>query len=86
MEELCRPSGSQECSLADDSRAAHTAGGHGETRPARAEGESPSTGHPVLIFLILQGSEAETITPAQFDWNKSGLTNPLSENGNYFIS
>ena len=32
--------------------------------------------------ILLQSSEADTVTPAQFDWNKSGLTDPLSENGN----
>jgi len=27
-----------------------------------------------------KSSEGDTVTPAQFDWNKSGLTDPLSEN------
>ena len=34
------------------------------------------------IHNLLQSSEGDTVTPAQFDWNKSGLTDPLSENGN----
>ena len=36
-----------------------------------------------LINYLLQPSDPECISPAQFDWNKSGLTDPLSaENGN----
>ena len=39
-----------------------------------------------INHFLLQSSEGDTVTPAQFDWNKSGLTDPLSENGNKILT
>ena len=33
------------------------------------------------LLIYFQTSPSDAVSPAQFDWNKSGLTNPLAENG-----
>ena len=48
-------------------------------------GTEPAKCCGATIDVLLQSSEGDTVTPAQFDWNKSGLTDPLSENGNIKI-
>ena len=35
------------------------------------------------LTKLIQVANSEGVIPAQFDWNKSGLTNPLAENGKF---
>ena len=38
---------------------------------------------PLSLTKLIQVVNSEGVIPAQFDWNKSGLTNPLAENGKF---
>ena len=47
--------------------------------------QDPKKNHP--NFILFQKSESESVSPAEFDWGNSGLTNPLAEeNGKLHVT